>query len=157
MSWVEQEQQGRKKLTVTEERAALLDKVKAEALPPIRHEVANGDKPFEPIRFQPVRSPGLFEAEFAKKEDDVIFHFWPWGLHEAERSGKPRPPFSKNFRDVLQKAFKHSFGADAELSEDRDMGAWFVKVRGLGRKQFWHDLSVKAATLVHTELGGDKG
>jgi hypothetical protein len=156
MSWTEQESKDRKKLEVSAERASLLDKVKKETLPTIKKEAATGDKPVEAIRFQEVKSPGNFEAEFGLQGTDVIFHFWPWGLHAAERDGRPRPPFVQGFGHSLSLIMKKHFGR-ADMSEDRDMGSWFVRIPGLGAKQFWFRLSVQAATELHEHLGGEPG
>jgi len=156
MGWVEQELKNRKKLEVSPKRAETLNEVKKQVHPIIVKEAAQGDKPFEPLKFQPVKSPGLFEAEFAKKDSDLIFHFWPWGLHEADRNGQPRPPFTPLFRSVLPAVMYKSFGARfVTIEEDRDMGSFFVKVTGFGAKQFWHDLGVKAVTELHHKLGGE--
>lgn len=155
MSWIEQEHQSRKKLTVTDEKQALLDKVKAETLPTIRQEASKGDKSVAPIRFQEVKSPGLFEAEFGLKEDDLIFHFWPWGLHIAERNGQPRPAFMPGFREALLAAVTATYSAGVDLQEDRDMGAFSVRVLGAGKKQFWYDLALRTVKDVHKRLGGD--
>lgn len=155
MSWVEQEPKNRVKIAVTSERTALLDKVKAEALPKVQHEASTGDKFVKPVQFQPVHSPGIFEAEFALRDGDVIFHFWPWGLHEAERNGQPRPAFKDGFSAALRNVLATHFPL-FELTEDRDMGAWFVKIPALGKKQFWHKLSVSMVTDLHFQLGGEK-
>lgn len=156
MAWVEQELKDRKRLAVSPERAALLNETKKEVHPIIVQEAARGDKPFEPLKFQPVKSPGLFEAEFAKKESDLIFHFWPWGLHDADRNGTPRPPFSVQFRNYMPLALYEIFDKKfVEIIEDRDMGSFYVKVKGFGGKQFWFDLCVKAVTGLHHRLGGE--
>jgi len=153
MSWVEQSHKERKKLTVTTEREALLDEVKAGSLPIIRQEANAGDRPIKPVHFQEVRSPGIFEGEFGVKDGDLIFHFWPWGLHQADRDGKPRPPFPTGFGPVLRAVLTHHFGL-TEISEQRDLGSWYAKAAGVGRKQFWFDLAVKAVTDLHHQLGG---
>ena len=156
MSWVEQELKNRKPLDVSPKRAETLNEVKKQVHPIIVKEAAQGDKPFEALKFQPVKSPGLFEAEFAKKDSNLIFHFWPWGLHEADRTGQPRPPFSSNFRNELKKTMDETFNARfVHIAEDRDMGAIFVQITGGGAKQFWHDLGVKAVTSLHHKLGGE--
>lgn len=156
MSWVEQELKNRKPIDVSRERERVLDATKREVHPIIIQEASQGDRPFEPIKFQPVKSPGLFEAEFAKKEADLIFHFWPWGLHEADRNGTPRPPFTAKFRYELQSVMDQTFDKRfVKIDEDRDMGSMFVKIAGAGAKQFWHDLGVKAVTLLHQRLGGE--
>jgi hypothetical protein len=156
MSWLEQELKDRKQLPVSQERAKTLDTTKMEVHPIIVKEAAQGDKGFDAIRFQPVKSPGIFEAEFAKKDSDLIFHFWPWGLHEADRTGSPRPPFSPRFRYELQSIMESVFDKRfVKIDEDRDMGSMFVKVTAAGAKQFWHDLGVKAVTKLHHALGGE--
>lgn len=155
-TWVEQELKNRKQMDVSPTRAQTLDEVKKQVHPIIVKEAAQGDKPFDPLRFQPVKSPGLFEAEFAKRGPDLIFHFWPWGLHEADRTGSPRPPFGPKFRNELKNTLEEVFDKRfVHISEDRDMGAMFVKVDTYGAKQFWHDLGVKAVTKLHHRLGGE--
>jgi hypothetical protein len=156
MAWVEQELKERKQLSVTPAREKLLNEVKKGSLPTIAREAANGDKPVEAIRFQPVKSVGRFEAEFAKRGGDIIFHFWPWGLHAADREGTPRPPFTAAFRVALPAAFLDEFDKKlVSIEEDRDMGAFFVKAEGYGKKQFWFDLATKVVTNLHRRLGGD--
>lgn len=156
MSWIEQELKDRKKLVVTEERSKTLDSIKAEVHPIIVNEAAQGTKPFEPLKFQPVRSPGHFEAEFAKKGSDVIFHFWPWGLHEAERNNQPRPPFDKSFRVHMHGALYEFYDSKlVVVEEDRDMGSFFAKVIGAGTKQFWFDMAIKCLTNLHYRTGGE--
>lgn len=156
MNWVEQEHQSRTSIAVTDAREKILNEEKAKSFPVIAKETATGDKPVDPIQFQPVRSPGLFEAEFAKRGNDVIFHFWPWGLHEADRLGKPRPGFQPGFKRELQAVFTDQTGSQGlDIEDDRDMGAYFVKVKGLGAKLFWRDLSIKIVTALHKGLGGE--
>lgn len=156
MAWVEQELKNRTKVEVTPAREKLLDEVKKSNLPKIAKEAAGGDKALEPIRFQPVKSVGHFEAEFAKRDGDIIFHFWPWGLHAADRAGNPRPPFSPNFRAALTAAFKEEFDLKhVTITEDRDMGAIFVKAESYGARQFWFELAKKTVTALHHKLGGD--
>lgn len=157
MSWIEQEHQTKKKLVITDEKQALLDKVKTETLPTIRQEAAKGDKAVTPIRFQEVKSPGLFEAEFGLKDDTLIFHFWPYGLHAAERAGQPRPAFVPGFREQLLAASTTSYNAGIDFAEDRDMGAFSVRVFGAGKKQFWYDLALRMVKDLHKRLGGTEG
>lgn len=143
-------------MTVTTDRAALLDKVKTEVHPKIVREAKSGDKGIDPLRFQPVRSPGLFEAEFAQRGEDVIFHFWPWGLHQADKESRPRPAFPPGFKSTLSSVLTKAFAPDAiKVEDDRDMGAIFVRVVGLGSRQFWRDLTIKAVTDLHHALGGE--
>ena len=72
MSWTEHELATRKQLQVDPARARLLDEVKSGYLPVISKEADEGRKSFEPLQRTPVRSPGLFEAEFAKKGLDIL-------------------------------------------------------------------------------------
>jgi hypothetical protein len=156
MAWVEQELKERKRLEVTPAREKLLNEVKKTSLPAVLREAASGDKTLDPIRFQPVKSVGRFEAEFAKRDGDIIFHFWPWGLHTADREGKPRPPFTPEFRAALPMALYEEFDVKlVSITEDRDMGAFFVKAESYGKKQFWFDLARKVVTALHRRLGGD--
>jgi hypothetical protein len=156
MSWVEQELQSRKQLALSPERISVLDQAKGEGFPVITKETSFGNKQVEPIQFREIRSPGHFEAEFAKRSGDIIFHFWPWGLHAADSAGVPRPAFPKGFKDELQKAMTDVFGGEGlDVEDDRDMGAYFVKVAGFGGKQFWSDLAIRAATALHKSLGGE--
>ena len=156
MAWVEQELKERKKLEVTPAREKLLNEVKRATLPTIVQEAASGDKSFEAINFQPVKSVGRFEAEFAKRDGDIIFHFWPWGLHAADREGTPRPPFTAAFRAALPKALYDEFDVKlVTIIEDRDMGSIYVKAESYGKKQFWFDLARKVVTTLHRHLGGD--
>lgn len=125
-------------------------------LPIIQKEAASGLKPFELIKFQPVLSAGRFEAEFAVKGDDVIFHIWPHGYHEAERDKRHPPRFPKGFADLLVKTMGSAFDPmRIEIHEDRDIGAWFVKAIGYGSSTFYRELSIKAVTSLHKAMGGD--
>ncbi len=154
MPWIEQEHVSKKKLTVTTERASVLDKVKAETHPTIAAEAGRGAKPLEPIKFQPVRSPGIFEGEFAKRDHDIIFHFWPWGLHQADKEGVPRPAFKKGFKETMKLVLEKHYHR-IEIEDDRDMGALFVSAPSAGGQQFWHQLAVRAVTDLHYALGGE--
>ena len=156
MSWIEQEHESRKKLNVTPDRVAVLDALKEATLPIIKKEALSGDRAIEPLHFQPVHSPGIFEAEFAKKGNDLVFHFWPWGFIQAERSGKIRPAFPIEFLATLRHTMITHFGtSNVELNDDRDVGAYSVIVRSFGARQFWHELSVKAVTDLHKAMGGE--
>lgn len=156
MAWNEQEMRGRKPLTVTPERAAVLDMARSEALPVVKKEVGTGDKSVEPIKFQSVLSPGIFEAEFGTRGDDIIFHFWPWGFHEAERLGKPRVAFTPGFGAALSQALVDVLdGLHVHVEEVRDMGSWYASATGYAKKQFWRELAIKAITRLHHDLGGE--
>lgn len=134
----------------SDERAQLLSKTKEEFLPIAVKEASAGDKGIDQVDFQPVKSPGTYEAEFAVKGDDVIFHFWPWGYHDAERRGETTPRFKRGFQDSLMKAMSQAFDPKrVEISEDKDMGAIFVKASGFGSNQFFRKLSIEACELLH--------
>ena len=132
------------------ERGKSLDDTKSELLPLAQKEAAAGAKPIQPIDFQPVKSPGNYEAEFAVKDDDVIFHFWPWGYHDAERRGTALPRFSKDFIEKLSASMAKTFGQHRlQVSEDQDMGAFFVKAVGYGTNQFHRKLCIEACENLH--------
>lgn len=155
MNWTAQETKTRTNIELSSEKAQELDKAKQEGLPVIQKE-SEGTKPFEPIKFQPVRSPGIYEAEFGVKGKDLIFHFWPYGYHQAEKEGIRTPNFHRHFAEELPQAMKVSFNlAQVETKRDEDMGAIFVKVNGAGENQFFHELAVKVCEELHRLLGGD--
>jgi hypothetical protein len=154
MTWTEKLSKDNSDLKVSADRAKELETTKAES---VKH-LDSVAKPFEPIRLQPVRSPGLYEAEFGVKGDDIIFHFWPYGYRAAERSGALPPKFKRNFAQVLKDSMDKSFGSNrVALSEDTDVGAWFVLAKGWGINQFNRDLAIKACEAVHKGLGGTEG
>jgi hypothetical protein len=159
MSWAELDHKTRDSLPMTGEREALLNEVRKEVRPLIVHEVDQGDKGIEPVEFKEVKSPGLFEAQFGKKYNDVVMHFWPWGFHLAEKRGEPRPAFRAGMRAALELAIFDVYGRSdfVKLSEDewdREMGAITVLLLGQGAKQFWYELAVKAMKTLHRALGG---
>ncbi len=156
MTWLEQNQGTRTTSDADAERAALLSLVKKETLPVIHKEVDSGDKPFEPVKFQPVRSPGLFISEFGVKGADLIFHFWPYGYQEAERTGKVLPRFQKEFMSILKKILNETFDENRLLfADDKDVGAICVIAKGWGANHFFRELSIKAMQALHTALGGE--
>ena len=136
-------------------RAKELTEAREAALPAIQREAERGKKPFTALAFQPVKSPGLYEGEFGKKEMDVIFHFWPYGYHEADRKSLAAPRFPTNFEKHLTDTMGASFGPHRILvRNDLDMGAFYVRAYGWSEQQFWFDLSVKACQALHKALGG---
>jgi hypothetical protein len=156
MSWLEQDVKTGKQAHVAPPKARELDQVKAESLPVIEKEADRGQRPFETIKFQPVRSPGIYEAEFAAKEEDLIFHFWPYGYRKAKRAGTAAPWFNKKFEPTLTTSMKKVFGEQrVEIAHDKDMGSFFVKAIGWGEHQFARDLSIQVCEEVHKTLGGE--
>jgi hypothetical protein len=155
MSWVERQSDTGMDITVTPEKARKFEEAKAAGLPVVEREAAKGQMPFDPVRFTPVRSPGIYEAEFAKKDGDLIFHFWPYGYHEADRQNRRTPKFGPTFEAQLRQVMCSHFSTRSiEFHHDQDMGAWYVKIQHWGEKQFFHDLAVKACEKLHYALGG---
>lgn len=155
MAWREREVETGKEEVVGLDRTRELNEARDQALPAMLKEAEIGKKPFIPVRFQPVRSPGLYEAEFAKRDNDVIFHFWPYGYHEADRKNLAAPKFPKDFQAKLSESMNSAFGPHrVSVKNDLDMGAFFVCATGWGIQQFWFDLAVKACQNLHKSLGG---
>lgn len=154
MTWKEKQTGDRTNVfDASPERARLYDLEKSTTLPIIGKEP--GKKPFEAVKAQPVRSPGIYEAEFIAKDGDVVFHFWPEGYHKAEEEGRNPPHFPPTFSKAMQSAISKVMApSKVDISEDRDMGAWFVRVHGLATKPFQFDLCVKACEEVHKAMGG---
>lgn len=154
MSWIERDIKTNKDAVANSERAQVLDKERATSLPTIVKE-ASEIRPFEPVRPQPVISPGIFEGEFLIKKNDIVFHFWPYGYHEADRKSLAAPKFHKKFPAVLASVMRDTFGESrVSLSEDADVGAWFVRAMGWGDNVFARELCVKACGRLHKDLGG---
>lgn len=146
--WSERTSEG----VVSEKASSELDTLKKELSPIVVKEADSGVKGFDQIDFQPVMSPSNYEAEFASKEDDLIFHIWPWKFHEADRAGKIRPRFVKHFDRLLDKAFSKVFFSKWEYSFDEDMGSFFVKARGFGSGQFARENAIEALETLHSVM-----
>jgi hypothetical protein len=156
-TWQEQETNSRKPIPVTAEKAADLDKAKEEGLPTVIKQAAKGELPVQPVQLQPVRSPGIYEGEFGVKDDDLIFHFWPYGYHDADRKGLATPRFKKDFESTLKAVAARELRNRAVVEHDQDVGAYFVRGTGWGTSQFHHDIAVKFCQALHTALGGTEG
>lgn len=157
MHWTERETDSFKELPVTEERIKELEKSKAEGQPIVEQEAEKGQVPFNGIKFQPVKSPGLYEAEFAQKEKDVIFHFWPYGHHSAQRRNIASPRYPNHFAEKLTEVMTKEFGTAARIEFDRELTSYFVRVKDLGEKQFFRELAIAACEKLHLALGGTPG
>jgi hypothetical protein len=157
MNWSERETDSFKQLPVTPERIKELEKSRAEGQPVIEKEADRGQLPFNGIKFQPVKSPGLYEAEFAKKDKDLIFHFWPYGHHSAQRRGIASPRFPQAFAGSLATAMEKEFGKSVRIEFDRDLTSYFVRVEGWGERQFFRELAISACEKLHGLLGGSPG
>lgn len=111
------------------------------------------DKVIEPVHFQPVKSPGNYEAEFAIKDGDVIFHFWPYGFHEAQVREQTPPRFKRGFHQFLVSAMASAFDSRRlEFEDDKDMGAIFVRAKGFADNQFYRQLAIQACEKLHAIL-----
>lgn len=138
-------------------KAQVFEQEKAKSLPMVVKE-SSEVKPFEPVRLQPVISPGIYESEFGTKNNDIIFHFWPPGYHDAERKQTAAPRFSKDFLPKLTKAMGDVFEPHrVSIIDDADMGALFVVAKNWGDSQFVRELSIKACEALHKACGGKPG
>jgi hypothetical protein len=156
MNWVTAE--GGNVGVATSDQVKEYEDEKATSLPVIEKESENGAKPFKPIEFQPVESPGIYEAEFGVKGEDVIFHFWPHGYRKAAALGKTTPHFLKDFRQHVATVMLEDFGnTRVEFQDDKDVGAFFVKANGWGKNEFHRELCIKACEKIHAALGGKPG
>ena len=151
--WKEVETRSGKPVHVSIERSASLTEAKKVSAPVLEKEASEA-KTFASIKFQEVRGVDKFEGEFGVKAGDLIFHFWPDRYHEMERlSTSVHLP--KTFLPVLTKSLTSEFGDGRfEVSEDKDVGAVFVKVYGLGNDLFWRTRAVNLCTELYKGLGG---
>ena len=158
MSWLEKNYETNEVAQPTAARALVLDEAREQGLPTIKKEADAGVKPFAQVQLQPVKSPGIYEAEFGVKDSDVIFHFWPSGYHVAERRGVAGPKFKPGFENALKKVMGEVFDAKrVTIDNDIDMGALFVRAKGWGEAQFHRDLCIKACEQLHAAMGGEPG
>lgn len=138
----------------TAEKPAEYDAAKKELLPAAERE-SGKDKALQPIEFQPVKSPNNYEAEFARKDGDVLFHFWPWGYHEAQDSQKFLPRFRPHFETFLRASLAETYGQNRyEVTEDPDMGAYFIRIPSGGLNQFYREMAIKLCEMLHKMYGG---
>ena len=158
MSWLEKNSETNSVAVPNADRAQVLDKSRDEGLPVISKEVDQGQKPFATVQLQPVKSPGIYEAEFGVKNEDVIFHFWPSGYHAAERRNAAAPRFKAGFEDALKKVMGNVFDSKrVMIDHDPDVGAIFVRAKGWANAQFHRDLCIKACEELHAAMGGEPG
>lgn len=108
---------------------------------------------FEPLNFQPVISPDIYEAEFAVKNEDIIFHFWPFGYKLAEESKHRLPKFSKIFLKNIETIMIAAFGPH-RLEMAEELGGVFVRAIGWGSNQFARDIAIKTCESLHKINGG---
>lgn len=136
-------------------RAKLYDELRESSLPVISRD--QGQKPLLPIVFQTIIGRGIYEGEFASKDNDIIFHFWPFGYHTAERMEKRTPTFPVSFKSAIERVFQNTFGGANRLkiTDDADIGAVTVQALGWGTSSYARDLSIKACKSLYTALGGE--
>ncbi len=158
MQWIEKDIETRQVSKADVERSKLLEEVKRGSLPTIQKEADAGMRPFETMKFQPVKSPGIYEAEFGVKGKDLIFHFWPHDYHLIDSQSKPTPKFGPDFLAKLTRIMHETFdGRRVDIKDDKDMGALFVRATGWGESQFHRELAIKACEAMHSAMGGLQG
>jgi hypothetical protein len=155
MDWQKRVTGEKQDVLVDSESAAAYEQAKAEKLPVIERE-ATGVRPFEQLKFQPVTAHGFFDAEFAEKGEDIVFHFWPYGFHKAQRSGSKSPAFPKDFQEKLRKAMRKSFADNrVVVDEDKDMGSFFVKAVGYTKALSPFKLATDVCKELYVLMGGE--
>lgn len=156
MYWKEQLSGLKDKISIVDDkRAKELDTEKETSIPAIESEPSY--KTFDPIRPQPIISPKIYEAEFLVKGNDVIFHFWPHGYHEADDLNKILPRFPKMFQSILKESMSEVIANNSvslAIEEDKDMGAWFIKANNLAINPMYKDLCIKVCEMIHKKMGG---
>ena len=158
MPWLEKNSETNEVGKTDAARSKILDETREENLPVIKKESDAGQKPFTPVQFQPVKSPGIYEAEFGVKGSDIIFHFWPSGYHAAEHRGAAAPKFQAGFETQLKLVMAGIFDTNRiKIDSDPDVGALFVRAIGWADNQFYRDLCIKACEQVHAAMGGEPG
>lgn len=153
--WLEKDQQTKVIQGADLKRTKELNAERDVSLPVISKETQKGAPPFDPMKFSPVIGTDIYEAEFAVKGSDVIFHFWPYNYHSADSAGKATPSFLKGFQVQLKKSFESVFGKNRiEIKDDRDMGALYVRAIGWADNQMWKEQAVRAFKNFFNDMGG---
>lgn len=107
----------------------------------------------EPVIFQPVISPGNYEGEFGVKKNDIIFHFWPHGYHEAEDKRLAKPRFSSKFLSSLKTVVEDSFGANrTKIEFDEELGSYFVHANGWATNPMYKNMCIEFCERLHKLL-----
>lgn len=155
MAWLEKKEDQAQPVRPEAARERELDKTKEESLPVVKRQVSKGELPINPVKLQPVKSPDIYEGEFGIKDGDVIFHFWPYGYHEAERNRLAAPHFKPEFERQLLTVMSAEFGGHRiQVLEDADVGAFCVVAKSWAENQFHYEMSVRACEKLHKALGG---
>jgi hypothetical protein len=155
MVWHERQLETQQDSQVDQARAAELDKAKVDVHQAIVKETGEGLRQFKPIKFQPVIGRGIFEAEFAEKDDDIIFHFWPYQYRLKQKEGKQLPQFPQGTENLLKLSLTTSFADNRiETSFDQDMGSFFVRAIGYAKSLDPKYLAVNVCKKFYELLGG---
>lgn len=156
MPWQARDTDTQQRLDVSQSAAAEFDKAKSDVHHLIAKEADLGVKHFKQLKFQPVIGNGVFEAEFAEKDDDIIFHFWPYNYRLKQKEGKPQlPKFPANAETLLKRALTTSFAENRiELTFDTDMGSYFVKALGYAKSLNPRHLAIEACKKFYQLSGG---
>lgn len=161
MSWTQKDNESQSVGSVEGDRSREYDMVRQNNLPKLQKEADDGEVPVQPVEFQPVRSPGIYEGEFGVKMNDLLFHFWPSGYHDALKKQQVPPSFPSRpvpFEIALSASFTDVFGKNrVEVKHDGDMGAYFVKATGFGVNQFHREMAIRACEKLHAAMGGKQG
>lgn len=154
--WEEKETKSRLAIETNAAKIKMWEELRGSSLPQLQKD--EGQKPVVPLRFQPVKSPGIYEAEFTMRGPDIVFHFWPYGYHAEERAGVTgrMPRFKAGFLGAVKNEFGIVFGTHRlTVTEDPDVGAITLIATGWGENAYARELSIKACEGIHHAMGGD--
>jgi hypothetical protein len=115
-----------------------------------------GGKPIDPIHFQEVIGPKIFEGEYGVKGEDIIFHLWPYGYQQSMDDNKFPPKFHKNFKDQLGKSLTKVFTTNTVDQENHQstMGSIYVCIRGGASGMFYKQKCIDFCEDLFLNLGG---
>lgn len=137
------------------------DKESSEGIPKIMKEWETvdkglGGKPIDPIHFQEVLGPKIFEGEYGVRGEDIIFHLWPYGYHQAMDDNKFPPKFHKNFKGQLVVSVAKVFPTNKVELENhiQRMGSLYVCIYGGASGMFHDQKCIEFCEDLYKELGG---
>lgn len=146
--------------TVDGERAGDYDKSKAEFLP-VHERHGQTGQVIAPLEPQPVFSPGIYEADFVVKGDDLLFHIQPEGWAKAiERAHELKknpvfPSFKPGFNEAVHLAMKGQFDQNrVEIILDEEIHSYFARATGYSKNQFHREMAIKMFEDLHLRMGG---
>lgn len=155
MGWIEQKT--KTGVTYVPDAAHIeeFEKGKREVMPVLEREADRGQLPIVPVRLRPVKSPGIYEAEFGAKDEHLVLHFWPYGFHQAKRDGTAAPRFKSGFEEKLREAMEHVFNANrVSVQFDKPMGSFSVLALNWAEHQYASELAIQACERLHKAMGG---